>query len=142
MSVPPHMSKFVTEFSPVGPDALRSQPNGFSFEADDIGRIKIWGFWTIEIADAYFQHLTLFLQAHRSIGSGASILIDLTGADTQAQTVIKRTEEGNISAFDNHDRVAIVTSSSLLKMQIGRTGVGSSTKVFASSDDALAWLRA
>ena len=129
--------------SPVG-EAAQFVSAGFDFAfepADGIGRVKLYGFFDIETANDYFAKLEAFLKKVRSATGQAAILIDSTESGVQGRHVMERLQEGNLRVLMEGDRVAMVVSSTLLKMQIDRLPINSERRVFLSLDEAAAWLR-
>jgi len=114
----------------------------FSVHYDDtsgIIRCTSGGFLTVaevhEYASAVHESMG---RSWREFGRVAMLVIS-NDATVQSAEVMDATN-ANLRRFGPADRLAIVVSSQLVKMQAGRTLDGERFRTFASEEEALAWL--
>lgn len=94
------------------------------------------GFWTMAIAKEYLAELTKATDMSRTQTGSARILFDFSASQVQA---------GEVFANGHHflrqgERAAVIVTSALLKMQLGRQDPQGDHGFFADRASALAWL--
>jgi hypothetical protein len=111
-------------------------------DAAEIIRVAGYGFWTIEILDRHFDRLRSAIAGRRSQWRAIRVLVNLQKAEIQPAEVIERIDARTRQIYDPGDRVAIVVTSSLAKLQMRRGITRLQHDFFISEHAAVTWLRA
>ncbi len=110
-------------------------------EAEQLIRVKSTGLCTPEQADLHFINLQAAAgRMRRKIGH-VRALVDLRDRPLQSPATLAKVQSGTESAFVEGDRVAVLLSSSLAKMQL-KDHLSAHHQLFLSEHAALTWLRA
>jgi hypothetical protein len=104
--------------------------------------VRTRGFWSVEDVDAYFGVLNELVSASRARFGRVKLLADVTEAPIQSPEVAGRFAMGNAIFREPGDKMALITGSSLQKMQIRRALTSDRTQVFVSRSAALMWINA
>lgn len=115
----------------------------FSFSFDDavgILRVEVDGSWTMpEVARYGREAGPQFREARHRAGS-LRLLVDLRRTQILNQEVIRPLGEAGMQFARADDRVALLVSSSLLKLQMKRMVGDAPANIFMVEDAAVAWL--
>ena len=98
------------------------------------------GFWSPGDADQHFSALAAQLSRQRRRHGRARVLVDLNAVSVQAKEVTKNIQQGAAQAYKAGDRVALVTKSALVRLQLQRITGPAETMAFETMDAALRWL--
>lgn len=93
------------------------------FEIADEGshiEVRLDGFVSIDEVRAHFSHLTALLEEQRRCLGRARVIMDTSSAQTQSAEVAQLMRSGTGRIYADDDRVAVIATSSLLKVQIKR----------------------
>lgn len=104
--------------------------------------VRTRGFWSVKEVDAYFDVLRELVSAARVRFGRAKLVADVTEAPIQSPEVAERFAAGNAIFRNPGDKLALITGSSLQKMQIRRALTSDRTQVFVSQAAALMWINA
>ena len=121
------------------------KPGGLTIGADRrLGTIRIHGhgFWSPAIVDAHFDELRVFLVPYRRGQRAMRMIVDLRTASVQSPETIERMTAGIRTVTETPDRIAVLVSSSLAKVQMRRVIGGSNHEFFLSPDAAAKWVEA
>lgn len=100
------------------------------------------GFYVEADVRRHFDTLAIIIARRRQSKRRVIALVDLREAATQSATISKIiTDETNRLYSDPTDRVAIVVSTMLLKLQLERVHKQQGFSIFTSVDDATAFLK-
>lgn len=116
----------------------------YQFSFDDgakILQVVVSGFLTDDEASAYFADQELYSAEARKRYGKLALLVDRTACAVLSQGIseeVRHRREAAIQSPD--DRIALVASSSLVKMQILRTRQSDQIHVFDSTEEARKWL--
>ena len=110
--------------------------------ASRVVRIRGQGFWSQELLDRHFAELRNVIAEARRHSSSLRVIVDLTKAGVQTAEISQSIEAFRNEAYGPEDRVAIVVSSSLVKLQLRRSLTRELTKFFISLNAAETWARA
>lgn len=110
--------------------------------ARGIVRCTSSGFFTVE--DVLAQRKATHIETERCRRDFGYVKILSASLDSQVQSaaVMEEAALGRWRRVDPRDRLALVVSSQLFKMQISRTFQSDAEKAFLSEAEALAWLMA
>jgi len=97
---------------------------------------------TADDVDRYIDALTLILTGARQRFGHALVLADLRDAPIRSQLAAERLRQHNLKLYHPGERVALLVSSSLLKMQLRRNLVPEYQEIFMSERAAILWLQA
>jgi hypothetical protein len=100
------------------------------------------GFWTLADADAYIAILRDLTAASRVRFGRVRLLVDLSDSAVHTPEVARRFLTLNALFSGPRDKCALVTCSSLKKMQIRRTLRSDQMQVFVSQTAARLWIAA
>ena len=105
--------------------------------------ITLWGFWDVPTVDRFERDMIAALRELKRLGSPTTSLIDGRIYPVQSQEIIARHERllaglGDLAA----DWIALVQPSHLVRLQAARAAGELRHRVFASKDEAHAWLDA
>jgi hypothetical protein len=120
------------------------QEDAFSIRIDageKLFVIELSGFWDIETVERFGSAIAVALRAMKTAGCrpGEHVaLVDNTRLNVQSQDVVQRFEDLIASRLNTARRVAVIVSSTLLKMQAKR--VGPNHQFFEDRDAATRWL--
>jgi hypothetical protein len=103
-------------------------------------RTDVRGFWQTADAAAYFDHLARFINAARRRFGAAKVLVNRRENSVQSAEVAELMRAANARLYRPTDRLAIVTGSSLLLMQMRRLFSHPGSRAFLSLEEAEAWL--
>lgn len=108
------------------------------------GRITVigTGYWTSSYIAEHFRHVADLVRAHRAAGIPIRVLVDLRQSDVQSQETVEHMGRSTAQIYAEGDRVALLVSSSLARIQMRRAANISIREFFASLDEAEAWLAA
>lgn len=115
----------------------------FNFTFDPAGGIlcvRVVGSWTLPEVERYAREARERFIAARQRAGFLRLLIDLSETDILSQTVIDPLAKAGMQYSHPDDRVALVVSSTLLKLQMRRMMGDAPAAIFASADEAAAWL--
>lgn len=107
--------------------------------AKSIVRIVIRGFWTPEIMQAYLTDLDTFLIPAMANFGMARVLLDRRDSPVQAANVQQLANE-RFGRSDLSMKMAMLTESSLVQMQIRRSAASKLLDFFTDITEAEAWL--
>jgi hypothetical protein len=119
--------------------------NGFRLDLDEeAGVILVYGagFWTLESLNSHFDALRLVVDRRRASGDKIKVLVDLREASVQNSDVTAAISLRTSEIYAVEDRVAIVVSSSLAKLQMRRSVHRVQHEFFISQQAAKTWLNA
>jgi urease gamma subunit len=122
-----------------------ASPSSFHIEAGDLTRfIRITGvgFWTPAEIDTHFDELGDLIARMRQVRTDVRILVDLRESGVQSPETIARISARITDAYRDGDRIAMVLSSSLAKMQMKRAIQNLQHEMFVSPKAAEQWLMA
>lgn len=100
------------------------------------------GAWSEAVVRHHFAELARLLQSIRARGEPVLVLVDLRAAEHQAPHIAALVEQLASTTHAPDDRVAIMASSSLVKLQMKRAAAQSQREFFLSMNAALTWLTA
>ncbi len=118
------------------------QPGNLTISADPaFGVIRVLGvgFWTPTIIGDHFDELAFVMRPYRAAGVSVRMVVDLRKSGIQSQETIVRMQAGVKSVTRPGDRMAIVVSSSLAKIQMRRMIGGEQHEFFVSPGAAQTW---
>jgi hypothetical protein len=102
----------------------------------------IGGFWTLEAMQDFLRHLAGAAKPFLSTGTKFSALGDLRGLVTQNRETAEAIRQSLLEGQRNGmTRFAMVTESSLVKLQYRRITDGVAAEFFDNPDAARKWLR-
>jgi hypothetical protein len=103
-------------------------------------RYKLEGLWDLDTFEKYRVAMTAEMEWFRGAGLSFNLLGDLRNFTTQTQDLNDRRQEMILKAETlGLDKCAIVVSSSIVRMQVGRLS-NNSYAFFTSEDEAKEWL--
>lgn len=97
------------------------------------------GFFDVAEVEAYADVAEAAIRRCARLPGGYRMLIDVSACQIQSQVVLGAFAE-HIARVPRADRLAVVTGSSIMRMQIRRLLGRPYTSLFADRDEALAWL--
>ncbi|HZV58406.1 MAG TPA: STAS/SEC14 domain-containing protein [Sphingobium sp.] len=115
----------------------------FNFTFDPAGgilRVRVVGSWTLPEVERYAREARERFIAARQRAGLLRLLVDLSETDILSQIVIDPLAKAGMQYSHPDDRVALVVSSTLLKLQMRRMMGDAPAAIFASADEAAAWL--
>jgi hypothetical protein len=98
------------------------------------------GFWNEGCLDEHFATLRTLIARRRLSTPSVRGLVDLRASAVQRPSMIEGIRENAHSIWQPQDRVAIVVSSSLSKLQMNRLASDDTYRIFDSVGEALSWL--
>ena len=107
---------------------------------DGIVVVEGGGLWTKEAVDEHFDGMQRSFASARARNERVRVLVDLSTADVQVGAVSLRVKERAGRLYQPGDKVALVTQSSLLSMQMRRVSGRARYRQFTDRDAALQWL--
>jgi hypothetical protein len=111
-------------------------------DADGILEVRATGVWTTEMVESYRGDLAIAAEAARKRAGRLMMLFNATDYVVQPQDVATRAQHVERVVLPG-DRIAVLISSSLLKLQARRVLAGwDRIELFVSEDSARAWLLA
>jgi len=116
---------------------------GVSTQADSnliliVGR----GVWTKPVLAAHFSQLDHALQSKRRRFQNTRILCDVSERAEQTPEILEVIRIGTLDLYTATDRLALVTASSLMKMQLRQQFDHNNIAYFVSVETAKTWLDA
>jgi hypothetical protein len=120
-------------------------PPAFRIESGDLTRfisITGTGFWSPAEIDDHFDELRDLIERMRTVRSDVRILVDLRESGAQSPETIVRISARIAAAYRDGDRIAMVLSSSLAKLQMKRAIQNLQHEMFVSPKAAEQWLMA
>ena len=121
---------------------------GYVIDADPATgmlHIEYIGFWEEAVANAYEQELA---RAMAALGAGPCppgqyrYLVDFTDCTVQSAAMVARFQAFGAGPIALAARIAVISSSHLLTMQIKRMGDTVTAEFFTTKPEAIAWLEA
>jgi len=109
-------------------------------DAKGIVRTTVEGFWTLADVDSCATEMRPYLVAARRTAKRVLVLCDARNFPVQSLQVAAAFRDMELNMGAMRDRLAMVVSSALLKMQGQRSFDASPTAYFCSMDEAEAWL--
>jgi hypothetical protein len=129
---------------PMIPDAAgEAEVRMFSVHLDRtqrLIRVTLEGFWDTSTIERYVAELLPCIKAAREDYDEVLVLSDARNFPVQAADVVAAFREGGGAFGIPWDRMAVVMTSTLAKMQGARTVSDPGTQFFTSVEDAEAWL--
>jgi hypothetical protein len=107
-----------------------------------IVRVIPEGIWTDEIMTRHFDELRSLFARSRAENGRVRVLSDMRGAGVQQQGITRRINDFADQYHEAHDRLAVIVSSSIVKLQIRRIVTKCPTEAFLSPSAAETWLLA
>jgi hypothetical protein len=107
----------------------------------EIIRSRIWGFWSPEESDRYFNSLMPIMADQRRSAGRAKVLADRRGGIPQSAETLARTVSWYDRAYRPGDMSAVVVDTSLLRLQLRRVYPADRANLFLSYEEAESWLR-
>lgn len=105
--------------------------------------LELQGFWSLEDARDFHPAVEKVIAQSRARHGYALLLFDLGGSEVASGALIENFEASGSRFVQQSDRVALVFSSTLLKIQIKRMNpLGEGSAYFASRHAADLWLHA
>jgi hypothetical protein len=102
-------------------------------------RVSMHGFWNADTLDMYFADLDRCLHRYRTKGHGVIIISDGRDCSVQSAEIMDKSREIAKGMFMPGDRVALVVSSALNKIQARRSYSGEVFQTFTSIEAAETW---
>jgi hypothetical protein len=109
-------------------------------ERTAIVRTDVRGFWEPGDAVTYFDHLARFIDAARYRHGFARVLVDRRENPVQSAKVAEQMRSANVRLYRPEDRLAIVTGSRLVQMQMRRLISHAGSRAFLTLAEAEVWL--
>jgi hypothetical protein len=100
------------------------------------------GCWSLDETKLYLAGLETFLRSSRGRLGKARVLLDRRDVSAQAPEVAAMLASANGRIFEREDKIAMVVSSSLAKVDLRQRMPHPGSKAFLSADAAETWLRA
>ena len=115
-----------------------------SFHEASSGLIRVIGRgqWSSEKVQRHFVDLGQLIAERRRAEAPVLVLVDVRDSLVQQAETVERIARAMTSVYQESDRVAVVVSSSLLKMQLKRLGNIAKVEFFVSMNAARTWLTA
>ncbi|QIG81395.1 hypothetical protein [Stakelama tenebrarum] len=110
--------------------------------ANGVIRTVASGLWEREKLLIHFSRIRRMIEQVRARGEQVLVLRDLRNAETQPPEIAQLVNIEGRRCFADADRLAVLTSSSLLKMQMKRAVSHSRAAFFLSPNAAMTWLTA
>ena len=104
----------------------------------NVAEATLWGFFSVADVKAYDRELQYHFESAR-LKEGYRMLIDVAGCVIQPQEIIAAFQE-HVLSCPKADRIAVVTGSSIIQMQIRRVLTRSDLRIFAERSQAWDWL--
>jgi len=98
------------------------------------------GFWNETVLDEHFSTLRNLIARQRLLTPTVCGLIDLRASAVQRPSMIENIRANAHNIWSREDRVALVVSSQLGKLQMDRVARDHSFRIFDSIAEALSWL--
>lgn len=111
-------------------------------EQNGLVRCTCSGFLTIEDVRAYHAESLKAIARARSAFGHVKMIVQSVDSQVQSPEVMKEVEATMWPMTDPHDRLAVIVSSSLSKMQFSRTIQSPQVQAFLSDSAALLWVMA
>jgi hypothetical protein len=111
-------------------------------EATQTLEIRCGGNWSMEDTLRYAQRTRVAVDATRARYGRVKVLIDAATGITQPPESIAHIQRMDTQIYRPADRIAIVVSSSLMKMQSKRVEMCATKEAFISRHAATTWLQA
>ncbi len=108
--------------------------------ADGLITVTGEGFWQDAGVQEHFAQLRLVVERARRLNGAVRGLIDLTRSAVQRPSLIEDIRSNAHQVWRPSDLVAIAAPAALLRLQMNRVAQFSSFRIFATIDDARAWL--
>lgn len=111
---------------------------------DDQGIVKLHGsgVWSLDYLNQHFRELDAVIAQARRRNPNVLVLVDLRDAPVQSPEVAECINANTRRVYRNHDRIAIVVQSSLVKLQMKRVVDCAHVQIFISVAAAYTWLTA
>lgn len=125
--------------------AMLRARNGFTIRQEAAGTITVTSaadLWSPEDIDRHFDRLATVIDEQRRAGQQVRVLVDLRAAPPQPTETLARIGTRTVTTYRPGDRVAIVVTSSLAKMQMRDIMRSGDNALFLSADAARLWLHA
>lgn len=106
-------------------------PLKLSQHADHI-RVDGSGLYTLLESQEHFRELSSVISQYRKSGRQIRVLVDLREGAPQTPEVVAHIEKANQVIFREGDRVSIIVTSTLLKLQVKRLHSRFESQVFIS----------
>lgn len=119
--------------------------DGFQIDIDDssqLVQVAGRGFWTLEMIDQHFDRLRAIIAGRRPKWQAVKVLVNIQEALVQPAEIIERIGIRTAQIYEPEDRVAIVVTSNLARMQMRRGVVRLQHEFFLKEYQAIAWLNA
>jgi len=115
----------------------------FAFEQPTgILRVDVAGSWTLPEVERYGLEAGLQFAKARPQAGLLRLLVNLSRTEVLSQAVIDPLAKAGMQFSRPDDRVALVVSSMLMKLQMKRMISDAPTPIFVSDEEAASWLLA
>ena len=120
-----------------GPSSVKLRQDA----VNEVVRVVGQGLWSDEVLEEHFAELEQTADRIRESGSRLRLLADLRGSGVQGQetTALIRNKLKRINRAG--DKMALITESTLHRMQMAREFEFNEMRIFNDESAALAWLR-
>lgn len=103
--------------------------------------VKPEGLWDRQQSRDHFAGLRKELVRQRATHGRARVLVDLASMPVQQQDTISSMRIDLAASYLPGDKVALVTTSALLGMQVRRVDLPAQTRLFDDDAEAMVWLQ-
>lgn len=115
----------------------------FEFEpASGILCVRVAGMWTMPEVERYGREVGARFAAARAQAGALRLLIELSRTEILSQNLLAPLAEAGMRYSQPDDRVAMVVTSSLMKLQMKRMVGDTPVSIFVSEGAARTWLTA
>ncbi len=122
------------------PRAMKEPPFVLQFdEASGVSSVRIQGFWNLDDVRDYINRVRQVVAVSRRRFGRAKMVVEMHDASVQSQEVMTAAAELN-HLFGPSDKLAMVMSGSLVKMQILRVSTHQGIRFFSDRGTALTWI--
>jgi hypothetical protein len=118
---------------------------GFTIDVGDPSGIIVVtgkGVWSPDCMDEHFAALAYWVEDRRARSQAVKVLVDLRGSGAQSAETMERIGIGAMTLYQDGDRVALLVTNSLAKLQMRRVIRTNQHQFFVSPSAARQWLDA
>lgn len=110
----------------------------------DSGIIRVvgTGHWSPADVEIHFAALHRLIAGRRAVAAPVLVLVDLTASPVQESAIAERIGRATTRVYKESDRVAVIVTSCLLKMQMKHVVDVANLEFFISHNAARMWLTA
>jgi hypothetical protein len=121
--------------------SVEATPFDVSFDRrTGVLHVRVQAYWTDEQADHFIRALASGVAAARDATVTIAALIDARAMQVQSANSVTSSRTADLEIYRPGDRLAVVTSSALVRMQCRRVFKRSPAHYFDDIDEAEAWL--